>query len=466
MSNNNKTNKNKLWGGRFEEGPAEAMELLNASIHFDKRLAKVDIEASVAHVKMLAATNIISSTDQNEILKGLETIAKEIASGEFEFKIEHEDIHMNIEARLSELIGEAAGRLHTARSRNDQVATDLRLWVRYALDNIDDELKTFQKSLLKLASNHIKTLLPGTTHLQAAQPVSLAHHLLAYMEMADRDRERLQDCRKRLNVSPLGSGALAGTSFAIDRDMTAKSLGFSASSQNSIDGVSDRDFALEFLSVISISATHLSRLAEEIVIWASQPYSYISLGDEFSTGSSIMPQKRNPDGAELVRAKTGRLMGNYVALLTVLKGLPLAYGKDLQEDKEAVFDSVDHFTLSLKALTGMIDTMEINVPAMEQATHKGHITATDLADWLVQNLNIPFRRAHEITGSLVGIADKKNVELAALSLDEMQGVEKGITNGIYDVLDPKNALKSRNSLGGTAPSQVERQLKRWKDLLK
>lgn len=466
MSKNNKTNKNKLWGGRFAHGPAEAMELLNASIHFDKRLAEVDIRASIAHAEMLATTGIISKNDLAEIVKGLTQISDEISSGGFEFKIEHEDIHMNIEARLSEIIGEPAGRLHTARSRNDQVATDLRLWIRDALDDIDGELKAFQKALTGIATAHVDTLIPGTTHLQAAQPISLAHHMLAYVEMAERDRERLQDCRKRLNQCPLGSGALAGTSFAIDREMTAKALGFNAPTQNSIDGVSDRDFALEFLGAITISATHLSRLAEEIVIWSSQPYSYISLSDQFSTGSSIMPQKRNPDGAELIRAKVGRVMGNFVALLTVLKGLPLAYGKDMQEDKEAVFDSVDHFTLSLKALTGMVDTMTINTKAMEASAHIGHITATDLADWLVQNLNIPFRAAHEITGSLVGLADKQGVELASLSLADLQSVEKGIGEGIYAVLDPKNALNSRNSLGGTAPNEVSKQLKRWKDQLK
>jgi argininosuccinate lyase len=465
-NNNNRTNKNKLWGGRFDHGPAEAMEELNASIHFDKRLADVDIEGSIAHAEMLAAKGIISKPDFSEIKKGLLQISAEIANGEFVFKTEHEDIHMNIEARLSDIIGDAAGRLHTARSRNDQVATDLRLWTRQSLDGIKLELKAFQKALLGLAEQHVTTLLPGTTHLQAAQPVSLAHHLLAYVEMAERDVGRLTDCRKRLNVSPLGAGALAGTSFPIDRDMTAKSLGFSAPMQNSIDAVSDRDFALEFMSALTISATHLSRLAEEIVIWSSQPYSYIVLDDAYSTGSSIMPQKRNPDGAELIRAKVGRVMGNLVTLLTVMKGLPLAYGKDLQEDKEAVFDSVDHFILSLKALTGMVATLSVNKTAMADATMKGHITATDLADWLVQNLNLPFRKAHEITGSLVGMAEQKKCELAKLSIDDLQSVEAGITDGIYDVLDPRRALNSRSSLGGTAPSAVEGQIKLWKEQLK
>lgn len=465
-NNNNRKNKNKLWGGRFDQGPAEAMELLNASIGFDKRLAEEDIEGSIAHASMLAHQGIISQADCAEITKGLLEISQEIASGEFEFKIELEDIHMNIEARLSEIIGAAAGRLHTGRSRNDQVATDLRLWTRKSLDAISLELKSFQKALVNLAANHVETLIPGTTHLQAAQPVSLAHHMLAYVEMAARDIERLNDCRKRLNHCPLGAGALAGTSFPIDREMTAKSLGFSAPMQNSIDAVSDRDFVIEFLAAITISGTHLSRLAEEIVIWSSQPYNYIILDDAFSTGSSIMPQKRNPDGAELIRAKTGRLMGNLIAMITVMKGLPLAYGKDLQEDKEAVFDSVDHFILSLKALTGMVATLKANTQAMSAATMKGHITATDLADWLVQNLDIPFRQAHEITGSLVGMADQKKCELAKLSLADMQSVEQGITNGIYDVLDPKRALHSRNSLGGTAPSVVKKQIERWKEILK
>ncbi len=465
-NNNNKTNKNKLWGGRFDHGPAEAMELLNASIHFDKRLAEEDITGSIAHATMLATQGIISDADLSEIKRGLAQISEEIAAGQFDFKIEQEDIHMNIEARLSDIIGEPAGRLHTARSRNDQVATDFRLWTRSSLDSIVIELKAFQKALLGLAEQHVETLIPGTTHLQAAQPVSLAHHLLAYVEMAGRDVARLGDCRKRMNLSPLGAGALAGTSFPIDRDMTAKLLGFSAPMQNSIDAVSDRDFALEFLAALTISATHLSRMAEEIVIWSSQPYSYIVLDDAFSTGSSIMPQKRNPDGAELIRAKVGRIMGNLVAMLTVMKGLPLAYGKDMQEDKEAVFDSVDHFILSLKALTGMVATLSVNKDAMAAATMKGHITATDLADWLVQNLNIPFRRAHEITGSLVGMADQKKCELDKLSLSDMQSIEADITDGIYDVLDPRRALNSRSSLGGTAPSAVKEQLKLWKEQLK
>ncbi len=460
MSDDKKnTQKNVLWGGRFSEGPADAMAKLNVSIGFDKRLALEDIRASRAHADMLAATSIISAEDNEAIQSGLKRIEREIRMGAFTYKSEHEDIHMNVEARLAEMIGDAAGRLHTARSRNDQVATDFRLWVRDEIEELDEALRAYQSALLNMADEHAGQLIAGMTHLQNAQPVSFGHHLLAYVEMAGRDRARLSDCRGRLNENPLGSGALAGTSFPIDRDMTTKALGFDRPMPNSMDAVSDRDFALEFLSALAIAAVHLSRLAEEIIIWSSQPFSYVTLDDAFSTGSSIMPQKRNADGAELIRGKAGRMISNLNSLLIVLKGTPLTYVKDMQEDKEVVFDAVDNFSLSIAAMTGMIETLTINTDIMAAAADKGHITATDLADCLVRVLNIPFRRAHKITGRLVAMADEKNVQLKQLSLGDMQGIEPGITDEVYDVLAPGAALNSRTSYGGTAPGNVKAQIK-------
>ena len=464
--NNNKIAPNAMWGGRFARGPADAMNKLNASIGFDQKLAFEDIQGSRAHCAMLAQQGIITNDDRDDILQGLKDIEREIKAGNFNFREDREDIHMNIEARLAEIVGDAAGRLHTARSRNDQVATDLRLWVRGRIDELDAGLADYQRALIGLAAENVDTLIAGTTHLQAAQPVTFAHHLLAYVEMAGRDRGRLADCRARMNECPLGAGALAGTSFPIDRDMTAKALSFDAPMRNSMDAVSDRDFAVEFVFAITMAATHLSRMGEEIVIWASQPYGYVSLDDAYSTGSSIMPQKRNPDGAELIRAKVGRITGDLITLLTILKGLPMTYGKDLQEDKEAVFDAVEHFSLSLAAMTGMIETLGVNGSKMATAANSGHITATDLADWLVRVLDIPFRTAHEITGTLVAMADKNNCELSQLSLAAMQAVEARIDDRIFDVLSPANALNSRTSYGGTAPSEVAKQLAHWKGILK
>jgi argininosuccinate lyase len=460
MTDNKKNiQKNLIWGGRFNAGPADAMARLNVSIGFDKRLAVEDICASMAHADMLAAREIISAADNDVIQTGLKKIERELKTGTFAFRDEFEDIHMNVEARLQELIGDVAGRLHTARSRNDQVATDFRLWVRDKIDGLDQALGAYQSALIDLADDHAGQLIAGMTHLQNAQPVTFGHHLLAYVEMAGRDRARLRDCRVRLNENPLGAGALAGTSFPIDRDMTTSALGFDQPMANSIDAVSDRDFALEFLSALAIAAVHLSRLAEEIIIWSSQPFSWVTLDDAFSTGSSIMPQKRNPDGAELIRAKAGRMIANLTRLLIVLKGTPMSYVKDMQEDKEAVFDAVDNFALSLGAMTGMVQTLCINSELMAAAANKGHITATDMADWLVRSLDMPFRRAHEVTGRLVAMADQKAVGLAALSLDDMQTVEPGISDEIYGVLTPLAALDSRTSYGGTAPENVKAQIK-------
>jgi argininosuccinate lyase len=443
-----------IWGGRFDGGPADIMQKINASIDFDRRLYAQDIAASKAHAAMLTKTGIISQDDGDAMAKGLDTILGEIENGGFNFKQELEDIHMNVESRLGELIGDAAGRLHTARSRNDQVATDFRLWVRDALDRLDGDLAALQSVLIDRAEEHAQTIMPGFTHLQSAQPVTLGHHLLAYVEMLGRDRSRASDCRKRLNESPLGAAALAGTSFPIDRDMTAGALGFDGPMANSLDGVSDRDFALEYLSMAAILGVHLSRFAEEIVLWCSVQFAYAQMPDAFSTGSSIMPQKRNPDAAELVRAKAGGLIGALNTLMVVMKGLPLAYGKDMQEDKVPVFAATDTLSLCLAAMTGMVEGMAFDTERMKADAGSGHATATDLADWLVRELNMPFREAHHATGSLVKLADEADKDLHQLSLDEMQSVAPGITEAVYNVLQVEDAVNSRNSFGGTAPERV------------
>jgi argininosuccinate lyase len=444
----------KIWGGRFAGGPADIMQKINASIGFDRRLYAQDIAASKAHAAMLAKSGIISDDDGKAIEKGLGVIADEIENGEFDFKQELEDIHMNIESRLGELIGDAAGRLHTARSRNDQVATDFRLWVREALVDLDAALKGLQAALIDRAQEHAGTAMPGFTHLQSAQPVTLGHHLLAYVEMLGRDRGRAADCLIRLNESPLGAAALAGTSFPIDRAMTASALGFNRPMVNSLDAVSDRDFALEFLSLAAILGVHLSRLAEEIVLWCSSPFAYAQMSDGFSTGSSIMPQKRNPDAAELVRAKAGGLIGALSALMVVMKGLPLAYGKDMQEDKVPVFESADTLALCIAAMTGMVAEASFDADRMKADAGKGYATATDLADWLVREKDLPFREAHHVTGALVKLAEEKTVSLEQLSLEDMQSVSPEITESVFGVLSVEDALKSRDSFGGTAPGRV------------
>lgn len=443
-----------MWGGRFAAGPDAIMERINASVDFDQRLFAQDIAGSKAHAQMLVAQGIIGAEDGKAIQNGLDTILAEIESGKFEFQTVLEDIHLNIESRLKDLIGDAAGRLHTARSRNDQVATDFRLWVRDAIDGLDAQLMALQAALIAKAEAHVNTLLPGFTHLQPAQPVTFGHHLLAYVEMVGRDRGRFADCRKRLNECPLGAAALAGTSFPIDREATAAALGFEQPTANSLDGVSARDFALEFLSAASISAIHLSRFAEEIVLWCSPQFGFISLSDAFSTGSSIMPQKRNPDAAELARGKSGRILGSLQGLLVVMKGLPLAYAKDLQEDKEPVFDAADSLSLIIAAMAGMVVDMEVNKEAMAKSLEHGFPTATDLADWLVRVLGIPFRNAHHVTGTLVALAESKSCDLAELSLNDMQQVEEGITEDVYSVLSNEASVASRLSFGGTAPERV------------
>ena len=452
---------NAQWGGRFAAGPSAIMQEINASIGFDQKLWRQDIRGSLAHAAMLAHIGLISGEDKDAIQAGLEGIAAEIEAGQFPFSADLEDIHMNIEARLTDRIGEAGKRLHTARSRNDQVATDFRLWVRDAIDGLSTQITDTMRALAERAASYAGDAMPGFTHLQTAQPVTFGHHLLAYVEMLDRDRGRLADCRKRLNFSPLGSAALAGTSFPIDRHMTAAALGFDGPTANSLDAVSDRDFALEFLSAAAISAMHLSRFAEEIVIWCSAPYRFIRLSDAFTTGSSIMPQKRNPDAAELVRAKTGRITGSLMGLLTVMKGLPLAYAKDMQEDKEPVFDAAEAWALSLAAIAGMTRDMTPVLERMRALAGSGFSTATDLADWLVRVLKLPFREAHHITGRLVAMAEQKGVDLADLSLAEMRSVHDGISENVFSVLTVDASVASRTSFGGTAPSNVEREAARW-----
>jgi argininosuccinate lyase len=447
---------NLAWGGRFAAAPGEIMQAINASLDIDKRLYAQDIAGSLAHSAMLVKRRIISRADGAAIARGLARIKREIEAGKFPFRIEHEDIHLNIEARLAELIGAPAGRLHTARSRNDQVATDFRLWTRDAIDRLDRQMMALQAALIAQAERHSNTIMPGFTHLQVGQPVTFGHHLLAYVEMLGRDRGRLADGRKRLNESPLGVGARAGTSVPIDRTMTAQALGFERPAANSLDAVSDRDFALEFLAAVAIAATHLSRLAEEIILWLTEPFRFIKLSDAFTTGSSMMPQKRNPDAAELVRAKAGRLIGSLAGLLAVMKGLPLAYAKDMQEDKAPVFDAADSLALCLAASAGMVRDMKIDKAAMRRVAQSGFSTATDLADWLVQTLKIPFRQAHHITGTLVARAETLGCDLAELPIAEMRRVEKRITPAVFRVLTAERSVASRTSFGGTAPRNVAR----------
>jgi argininosuccinate lyase len=452
---------NKMWGGRFSERPDAIMEEINVSIDVDRHLYAQDIAASKAHAAMLAAQGILTAADAKNIAKGLDTILSEIECGKFAFKRALEDIHMNVESRLTEIIGPAAGRLHTARSRNDQVATDFRLYVRDTLDEIDVALAAYQYALATRALEHAGTVMPGFTHLQTAQPVTLGHHLMAYVEMAARDRGRFADARKRLNESPLGAAALAGTSFPIDRHATAKALRFDRPMANSLDAVSDRDFVLEVLSAASIAAVHLSRFAEEIVIWTSPLVGLIALSDKFTTGSSIMPQKRNPDAAELVRAKTGRVIGALTGLLIVMKGLPLAYQKDMQEDKQGAMEAFAAFSLAVRAMTGMVHDLVADEARMKAAAGEGYATATDLADWLVRALKMPFRDAHHVTGKIVGLASAKGVALHELPLKDMQGVEPKITVEALKVLSVESSVKSRVSYGGTAPKNVTAQAKAW-----
>jgi argininosuccinate lyase len=456
---------NSMWGGRFAHKPAAIMEEINASIGFDQRLHAQDIRGSIAHAKMLASKGVISPHDAEKIISGLDSLSSDIRDGRFVFSRALEDIHMNIESRLRDLIGEPAGRLHTARSRNDQVATDFRLYVRDALDHLDGQTAELQRALVEKALAHADVIMPGFTHLQTAQPVTFGHHLLAYVEMLQRDRGRMADARRRLNECPLGAAALAGTSFPIDRQMTAEALAFDRPMANSLDAVSDRDFALETLSAAAIAGVHLSRFAEEIVLWCSAGFGFIRLSDQFTTGSSIMPQKRNPDAAELVRAKTGRLAGALQTLLMVLKGLPLAYSKDMQEDKEAVFDALDTLSLMLAAMTGMARDMEPDAERMRAAAGQSFSTATDLADWLARALKLPFREAHHVTGQIVRAAERLGVSLDRLPLTEMQAIEPRITKDVFSVLSVENSVASRTSFGGTAPENVRSQALAWRKRL-
>jgi argininosuccinate lyase len=468
LSNDNQKplNQNPMWGGRFSDAPSQLMQEINASIEIDKRLWREDIAGSKAHAAMLSAQGIIPQPDAAAIERGLHQIEHEIESGAFAFSAALEDVHMNIEARLKEIAGPAAGRLHTARSRNDQVATDFRLWVRGALNRLEAGVLDLQRALVAQAEQHAATVMPGFTHLQPAQPVTFGHHLMAYVEMLGRDHGRIMDCRARHNECPLGAAALAGTSFPLDRDMTAKALGFDAPMANSLDAVSARDFALEALATASILSVNLSRLAEEIVLWVSPGFGFVALSDKFTTGSSIMPQKRNPDAAELVRAKTGRIFGSLQALLVVMKGLPLAYAKDLQEDKELTFLGLDAAELSLRAMAGMVRDLEADAQAMRAAADAGHSTATDLADWLVRAAGLPFREAHHITGRIVAAADAEGLALGDLPLAALTQIEPRITEDIFSVLTVESSVASRMSYGGTAPTRVAEQIARWKELLR
>ncbi len=456
---------NQMWGGRFTSGPDAIMEEINASIGFDYRLARQDIAGSKAHVAMLAATGIVSQADADAIARGLDEVGAEIETGAFNFSRSLEDIHMNVESRLAEKIGPAAGRLHTARSRNDQVALDFKLWVRDTIDELDGQLRDLQTALVEKAEKHAGAVMPGFTHLQSAQPVTFGHHLLAYVEMIFRDRGRFHDARARLNECPLGAAALAGTSFPIDRAMTARALGFDRPTANSLDSVSDRDFVLETLAAAAIAATHLSRFAEEIVLWTTPQFGFVSLSDKFTTGSSIMPQKRNPDAAELVRGKSGRVIGDLAGLLSVMKGLPLAYSKDMQEDKEGCFDSLQSLSLCIAAMAGMVRDMTPRVDRMKAAAGSGFSTATDLADWLVRTLGMPFRQAHHVTGRIVALAAENGVELEQLTLDQMRAVEPAITQAVFEVLGVENSVRSRLSHGGTAPDNVRAQAAAWRERL-
>ncbi|MDF3855423.1 argininosuccinate lyase [Paracoccus sp. P2] len=459
------TTANQMWGGRFAAGPDAIMEAINASIGFDRRLYAQDIRGSRAHAAMLAAQGIISTSDAEAIGEGLLTVLSEIEAGDFPFSTALEDIHMNVESRLKEIIGEPAGRLHTARSRNDQVATDFRLWVRDQCDAAIQGLDALIRVALSQAERGADWVMPGFTHLQTAQPVTWGHHMMAYVEMFGRDLSRFRDARKRMNESPLGAAALAGTGFPIDREATARALGFDRPMANSLDAVSDRDFALEFLSSAAICAVHLSRLAEELVIWSSAQFRFVTMSDRFSTGSSIMPQKKNPDAAELIRAKIGRILGAAVALFVVMKGLPLAYSKDMQEDKEQVFDAADNLMLALAAMTGMLSDLTANRERLEAAAGSGFSTATDLADWLVREAGLPFRDAHHATGALVAMAEQAGIDLPELTLEQMQSVNPAITADVYNVLGVHNSVASRMSYGGTAPRQVRAQIARWKEKL-
>ena len=452
---------NQMWGGRFEMSPAEIMQEINASIGFDKRLGAQDIRGSKAHAEMLAANGIITKDDANTICQGLDAVLAEVEGGRMVWSRALEDVHMNVESRLKDLIGTPAGRLHTARSRNDQVATDFRLWVRDRLDHFDGALARLQLALARKAETHAGTVMPGFTHLQPAQPVTFGHHLLAYVEMLGRDRGRFADARRRLNECPLGSAALAGTSFPIDRQATADALAFDRPTANSLDGVSDRDFALETLAAASISAMHLSRFAEEIVIWVTPQFGFLRLSDRFTTGSSIMPQKRNPDAAELTRAKVGRIAGSFQSLLMVMKGLPLAYSKDMQEDKEVTFDALESYALTLAAMTGMVDDMEPQVEVMLAAAGRGYATATDLADWLVRELKLPFRDAHHLTGRVVALAEARGLELDQLILADLHTVDPRFRADALAVLSVENSVKSRTSYGGTAPQNVRKMTRAW-----
>ena len=453
----------KMWGGRFSAGPSAVMAESNISLPFDRRMAAQDVRGSIAHAEMLVARGIISSPDGQVIVEGLNKVAAELANGQFPFKDALEDIHMNVEDRLKDLIGPAAGRLHTARSRNDQVATGFRLWTRDLIDKIDASLKTLQGVMIDKAEQHAGTIMPGFTHMQVGQPVTFGHHLLAYVEMLGRDRGRLADARKRLNELPLGAGALGGTSFPIDRNMTAQKLGFDRPMGNSMDAVADRDFALEVMAAASILSVHMSRLAEELVIWFSPQFGFIKFSDAFTTGSSMMPQKRNPDAAELVRAKSGRVIGALIGLMTVMKGLPMTYSKDMQEDKEALFGVADTLELCIAATTGMIADLEPNPERMRESARSGYSTATDLADWVTQKLNVPFRDAHHITGRAVKLAESKGCELGQLALADLQSIEPRINADVLKVLTVDAAAASRVSYGGTAPDNVRAQAKAARD---
>jgi len=461
-----KKSSNKMWGGRFDAKPSDLMQEINQSITFDKKLYKQDIQGSTAHAKMLAQVGVLTKAELEKIISGLKKVEKEIAEDEFNFKIELEDIHMNIESRLCEIIGDVAGKLHTARSRNDQVATDFRLFVRDEIDEVLKLISDLQKNLVKKAEENFGVILPGFTHLQVAQPVLFSHHLLAYFEMFKRDSSRLRDLRARMNECPLGACALAGTSFPIDRNFTAKELGFSRPTANSMDSVSDRDFSIEYLFCLALVATHLSRFAEEIVIWMSKGFEFVKLSDAFTSGSSIMPQKKNPDAAELVRGKSGRIFGALIALLTTIKGLTLTYSKDMQEDKEPVFDASANSKLCLRAMAGMIADMKVNQDKMLKMAGSGYSTATDLADWLVKNLKMPFRDAHHVTGTIVKMAENKGVDLHELKISEMQKIEKKITTKIFDVLSVENSVASRTSIGGTSQLRVKEEIAKAKKYLR
>jgi argininosuccinate lyase len=451
-----KRQSNTMWGGRYKLGPAEIMEKINASIGFDRRLYAQDIAGSLAHCDMLVAQGILSAKDGRDIKRGLKKVREEIEAGRFKFSTKLEDIHFNVEGRLTDLIGPAGGRLHTARSRNDQIALDVRLWVRDTIDRLEPMLADLQAALIDRAGEYAATIMPGFTHLQTAQPITFGHHLMAYVEMFGRDRSRMTDCRARLNESPLGAAALAGSPHPIDPRKTAKALGFDRPMANSLDAVSDRDYVVEFIAAASLTAVHLSRLSEEIVIWCSAPFRFISLSDAFTTGSSIMPQKRNPDAAELTRAKVGRIVGAFTALCIILKGLPLTYGKDMQEDKEPLFDAADSLELGIAAMAGMVRDLKANPERMRAVASADYSVATDLADWLVRKVGLPFRQAHHVTGRLVGIAADKGVDLDKLTLAEMQAVEPKIDRGVYRVLTVEASVNARKSLGGTAPANVVR----------